>query len=99
MRFRYSSPGLPARGGNQPGLQYFRFLYVVQFLKESCEYVLKDLGSLIFIESSTKWNRVNETLITQYQFLPRNLLTSSAGQYQLQVTIFHLNQGFGAGPE
>src|SRR5215213_2266203 len=99
MRFRNSSPRLAARGRNQPGLQSFRFIYVVQFLKKGCEYVLKDLGSIIFIESGTKRNRVYETLVTQYQFLPRNLITASAGQYQLQVALFHLNQGFRAGPE
>jgi hypothetical protein len=66
-------------------------------LKESCEDVLKDLGSLIFVEASTKRNRVYETLIPQYQFLPRSLITASAGQYQLQVTIFHFNQEVRAG--
>jgi len=38
-------------------------------------------------------------LVTPYQFLPSKLIATSAGQYQLQVTIFHLYQGFRAKPE
>ena len=76
------SPGvrqrLSARRRNQPGLKFFRILDIVQFLKESCEYILKDFGSLIFVESSAKGNCIYQTLITQYQPLPSKLIASSA---------------------
>jgi len=62
-------------------------------LKESGKYVLKDLSRLIFVESGTQGNSVNETLVTSYQFLPSKLISTSACQYQLQVTVVHLYQG------
>jgi hypothetical protein len=58
-------------------------------LKKGREYILKDVCSLIFVESSTKRDGIYETLVTPYQFLPGKLIAASAGQYQLQVTIFH----------
>jgi len=56
-----------------------RFLYVVQFLKEGREYVLENVGGLIFVESGTKRNRIDQTLITPNQFFPRELIAASAG--------------------
>ena len=45
-------------------------LYFIQLFKEGCEYVLKDLGSVIFVETSAKWNCVDETLITVVSVSP-----------------------------
>jgi hypothetical protein len=78
VSFADSSQRLPARRRDQPCLQFVRLLYIVQFLKESCEYVLKDFGSMIFVEPGPKGNGIYQTLITLYQPLPRKLITASA---------------------
>jgi hypothetical protein len=78
VSFADGSQRLPARRRDQPGLQFFRLLYIVQFLKESCEYILKNLGSLIFVEPRPKGNCIYQALVTQYQPLPCKLITASA---------------------
>src|ERR1043165_1957759 len=90
--FGDSAPRLAARSGDEPGVQFLRLLDVVQLLKESGKDVLEDLSRLLVVEAGTKRNGVNQTLVTSYQFLPSELLSTSACQYQLQVTIVHLSR-------
>src|SRR5262245_18060811 len=87
--FGNHSPGLAPRGCNQPRLKSRRIFDVVQLLKERCEDILKNLGSLIFIEARAKRDRINQALIAPYKFFPCKLVPAAAREYQLHVALFH----------
>src|SRR5690349_16514433 len=99
LGFGDGAPGFATSSRDEPRVKPLRRLDVVQFLKESGKYILKDLSRLIFVEAGTKGNGVDETLVASYQFLPSKLISTSACQHQLQVTVVHLYQGFPGQPE